>query len=113
MQLFRVQPKAPPELPLTVQLFSVAPTAAPPELPIRAQLLSVLLDATEPELPVRIQLLTMPPDAPPAPLVNVNPERLELPVSAAHQFNRPPSIKVTSGPLTLRTDRRSRPIIGA
>src|SRR5258708_11043538 len=114
MQLLSVQPEAPPPaLPLRAQLFSVAPTAATPELPIRAQLLSVLLDAPEPELPISKQLLRVPPNAPPAPLVSVNPERLELPVSAAHQFNRPPLIKVTSGPLTLRTDRRSRPGIGA
>src|SRR6266581_4307232 len=99
MQLFSVQPEAPPPaLPLRVQLFSVPPTAPKPVLPVTAQLLSVLLYAPEPELPIRMQLLTVPPDAPPTPLVKVNPERMELPARDAHQFNRPPSILVASGP---------------
>src|ERR1043166_8697850 len=124
MQFFSVQPDVPPpELPVSVQLVSVLEMAPTPELPARAQLFSAQADtppvvfpvivqlfsvlelAPYEVLPVIMQLLNMPPEAPPAPLVKVNPDKVASRAKDTHRFDRPPLIRVNSGPLTLRTVR--------
>src|SRR6266567_1479437 len=106
MQLFSVQPEAPPPaLPVSVQFVSVLDLAPTPELPLRVQLLRVLKLAPYEALPLNVQSFTVPPEAPPAPLVSVKPDRLASPAKDTHRFDRAPLIIVNNGPLTLRTLR--------
>src|SRR5712671_4199168 len=113
MQLLSAQPDAPlPKLPVSVQLFSVQPEAPLPELPVRMQLLSAQPDAPFPELPTMAQLLSVPPEAPPAPLVNVNPDRVAPLARDTHRFELAPLIIVNSAPLTLRTGSAADAWIG-
>src|SRR5215471_18537900 len=103
MQLLREQPFAPPpELPVKVQFVSVLETAPVPEFPINAQLLSTQPLAPFSE-PTRMQLFSVPPEAPPTPLVRVNPDR-GTPANDAHRLEWAPSMIVNRAPLTLRMD---------